>query len=146
MQSSQRYKEPRTTSTSPSQEEKLLTVQLTKRNYIYAKIRIMTKVFDAFILPTTQSQTHACQSNSTIASHPQPSSSKKASTLPPINYEAYTEEYGPTHPTYTLSRAKGSLKPRSAASSVWLDAGSEMMRMMPGLLVITESGKEWKES
>jgi len=108
-------------------------------------------MFDASISSTTQPQAqgqkntkepHVCQPNSTLASSASTSSSRKASTLPPINYEVYTEEYGSTHPAYALRRAKGGFKPHSALSTVYLNLGSERVKMMPGLPMMMEDSGE----
>ena len=112
---------------------------------------ITTDMFDASISSTTQpkaqgkkniKEPHVCQPNSTLASPASASSSSKAGTLLPINYEAYTEEYGSTHPAYALRRAKGGFRPHSAVSSIHLNLGSERMKMMPGLPAMMEDSGE----
>lgn len=56
----------------------------------------------------------------------------------PIDYLAYTEEYGDTHPAYVFvsQREEEDFAPYGARSDILANAGSEMLQMVPGLLTL----------
>jgi hypothetical protein len=57
---------------------------------------------------------------------------RPSSPYPPFDYEAYTEEYGDTHPAYALRCVWGMVTPDSPSWEAWANAGSELLRVMPG--------------
>jgi hypothetical protein len=55
---------------------------------------------------------------------------------PPINYEAYTEEYGFTHLAYFLSSVVGTVAPDSSLWAAWANASHDKLEMLPGWSIL----------